>query len=44
MKKNLNQKQSHAGYGKSAMETGDHSKNGASPKSLTSRGNFFVSE
>ncbi|MDR2041902.1 MAG: hypothetical protein LBP98_06235 [Tannerella sp.] len=23
------------------METGDHFKNGASPKSLTSRGNFF---
>jgi hypothetical protein len=23
------------------METGDHSKNGASPKSLTSRGNIF---
>jgi hypothetical protein len=42
--KNLKQMQSHAGYGKSAMETGDHSKNGASPKSLTSRGKFLVSE
>jgi uncharacterized protein (TIGR02145 family) len=36
MKKNLNQKQSHANYGKSAMETGDHFKNGANPKSRMS--------
>jgi hypothetical protein len=35
-------KQSHAYYGKSAMETGDHSKNGASPKSLMSRIIIFV--
>jgi hypothetical protein len=39
MKKNLKQMQSHASYGKSAMEIGDHSKNGASLKSLMSRGN-----
>ncbi|MDR1119584.1 MAG: PorT family protein [Dysgonamonadaceae bacterium] len=41
MKKNLKQMQSHADYGKSAMETGNHSKNGASPKSLTSREKFL---
>jgi uncharacterized protein (TIGR02145 family) len=41
MRKNLKQMQSHANYGKSAMKTGDHFKNGASPKSLTSRGNCF---
>jgi hypothetical protein len=41
MEKDLKQMLSHANYGKSAMETGDHSKNGASPKSLTSRGNFL---
>ena len=34
-------KQLHANYGTSAMETGDHSKNGASPKNLMSRGNVF---
>jgi hypothetical protein len=28
-------------FDNSAMETGDHSKNGASPKSLTSRGKFY---
>jgi hypothetical protein len=28
-------------FGKRTMESGDHSKNGASPKSLMSRGNFF---
>jgi hypothetical protein len=39
---NLKQMQSHANYGKRAMETGDHSKNGASPKSLMSRNNFFI--
>ncbi|MDR1181945.1 MAG: hypothetical protein LBL13_08205 [Bacteroidales bacterium] len=42
MLKNLKQMQSHADYGKSAMETGDHSKNGASPKRLTSRGNEYL--
>ncbi|MDR1340637.1 MAG: PorT family protein [Prevotellaceae bacterium] len=41
MKKYLKQMQSHASYGKSAMETGDHSKNGTSPKSRTSRGRFL---
>jgi hypothetical protein len=33
-----------ADYNESTMETGDHSKNGASPKSLTSRECFLVSE
>ncbi|MDR1338624.1 MAG: hypothetical protein LBK58_00960 [Prevotellaceae bacterium] len=42
MKKYLKQMQSHAGYGKSAVETGDHSRNGASPKSLMSRGNELI--
>ncbi|MDR1182704.1 MAG: hypothetical protein LBL13_12065 [Bacteroidales bacterium] len=42
MKKYLKQMQLHADYGKSAMESGDHSKNGASPKSLMSRNNFFI--
>jgi uncharacterized membrane protein len=32
----------HAPLHGSAMETGDHSKNGASPKSLTSRGNCIL--
>jgi tetratricopeptide (TPR) repeat protein len=41
MKKYFNQKQSHANLC-SAVESGDHSKNGASPKSLTSRGNPFI--
>jgi hypothetical protein len=41
MLKNLNQMQSHADYDKSAMETGDHSKNGASPKSLMSKRNLM---
>jgi hypothetical protein len=31
----------HADLSRGAMETGDHFKNGASPKSLMSRGNFF---
>jgi hypothetical protein len=35
MKKYLNQ---HADYSASAMETGDHFKNGASPKSQMNRG------
>jgi hypothetical protein len=39
MLKNLDQMQSHANYGKSTMETGDHSKNGASLKSLMSKRN-----
>jgi hypothetical protein len=41
---NLKQMQSHAGYGKSAMETGDHFKNGASPKSqnIRSRNNIKI--
>jgi hypothetical protein len=32
------------GYNKGAMESGDHFKNGANPKSLTSRRIFSVSE
>jgi hypothetical protein len=38
MKRFLNQ---HAHLSGGAMESGDHSKNGASPKSLMSRGNIF---
>ena len=41
MQKFLEPKQSHVNYSTSAMETGDHSKNGASPKSHTNRGNFY---
>jgi hypothetical protein len=41
MLKNLDQMQSHANYGKSAMETGDHSKNGASLKSRMSKRNLM---
>jgi hypothetical protein len=40
MQQLFNQMQSHAIYGTSAMETRNH-KNGASPKSHTSRGNFL---
>jgi antitoxin component YwqK of YwqJK toxin-antitoxin module len=39
MKKYFKQTQSHTNL-RDAMETGDHSKNGASPKSQMSRGNF----
>ncbi|MDR1408546.1 MAG: hypothetical protein LBJ23_10970 [Tannerella sp.] len=38
---NLEQKQQHTNHF-GAMETGDHFKNGASPKSLTSRGNHLT--
>ena len=36
----VKQKQKHAGSSERVMDAGDHSKNGASPKSHTSRGNF----
>jgi hypothetical protein len=39
MKKYFKQTQPHANFSR-AMETGDHSKNGASPKSQMSRENF----
>jgi hypothetical protein len=39
MKKYLKRTQQGADYSAGAMETGDHFKNGASPKSLMSRGN-----
>ncbi|MDR1338622.1 MAG: hypothetical protein LBK58_00950 [Prevotellaceae bacterium] len=45
MKKYLNSfKQSVSFSSRGAMESGDHFKNGANPKSLTSRRNFSVSE
>jgi hypothetical protein len=37
-------KQQHADYSTGKMETGDHLKNGANPKSLTSRGNFLYKQ
>jgi hypothetical protein len=40
MKKNLTSLTKYAGSSGKVMETGDHFKNGASPKSLTSRGNI----
>jgi hypothetical protein len=36
------QKQLHADYGMRVMETGDHFKNGASPKSQMSKRNIFI--
>jgi hypothetical protein len=42
MKQHFKQTQQHADYGAGVMETGDHFKNGASPKSLTSRRNFLL--
>ncbi|MDR1170193.1 MAG: tetratricopeptide repeat protein [Prevotellaceae bacterium] len=41
MKKNFKQMQSHAGYGTGKMESGDHFKNGACPKSLTGMGRLI---
>jgi tetratricopeptide (TPR) repeat protein len=41
MEKYLNSFKQRAEHSKSAMETGDHFKNGANPKSLTSRRNFL---
>jgi hypothetical protein len=37
----LNYLTKQANLSRGAMESGDHSKNGASPKSQTSRGNFL---
>ncbi|MDR1459127.1 MAG: hypothetical protein LBI60_02820 [Bacteroidales bacterium] len=42
MKQYFKQTQQHADYGAGVMETGDHSINGASLKSLTSRRNFLL--
>ncbi|MDR1896562.1 MAG: cell envelope integrity protein TolA [Prevotellaceae bacterium] len=42
MKHYLKQTQQYADYSAGAMEIGDHSKNGVSPKSLTSRMNFLL--
>ncbi|MDR1338731.1 MAG: hypothetical protein LBK58_01530 [Prevotellaceae bacterium] len=45
MKKYLKRSKQNANLSsRGAMESGDHFKNGASPKSLTSRGNFLASE
>ena len=41
MKKYFKSIKHHAGNGGKAMETGDHFKNGAHPKSLMSRGNIY---
>jgi hypothetical protein len=42
MKKYLKRTQQGAHYSAGAMETGDHFKNGANPKSQTSRGNNYT--
>jgi hypothetical protein len=42
MKQYFKQTQQHAYYGAGVMETGDHSTNGVSPKSLTSRRNIYL--
>jgi hypothetical protein len=42
MKQYFKQTQQHADYGAGVMESGDHSTNGANPKSLTSRRNFLL--
>jgi hypothetical protein len=44
MKKYFKSFKQSAAYCESAMESGDHFKNGANLKSLTSRGKFLVSE
>jgi hypothetical protein len=44
MEKYLNSFKQSAACNEGAMEAGDHFKNGANPKSLTSRGKFSVSE
>jgi NADPH-dependent 7-cyano-7-deazaguanine reductase QueF len=42
MKKYLNSFKHSAGYHEGAMESGNHFKNGASPKSLKSRENSLI--
>jgi hypothetical protein len=44
MKKHFKNFKQSADYSANTMESGNHSKNGASPKSLMSRGNFSMSE